>query len=53
MAITLIKCNCTGNPSNGSAYQSKKYGEGTRVCNLDAQKKNATCTVCGKKHTIK
>lgn len=44
----IKKCGCTGNPSNGSDYQNKKYGDGMRVMNLDVKKAEATCTVCGK-----
>jgi len=53
MAIKIIKCDCKGNPSHGAMYQDSKYGQGMRVCNVDEQKKNASCTVCGKNHQLK
>ncbi len=46
------KCGCKGNPSNGSDFQDKKYGDGMRVCNLDLKKTAASCTICGKDHKI-
>lgn len=53
MAIKIIKCDCKGNPSHASEYQDKKYGQGQRICNVGQEKKDATCTVCGKTHNLK
>ena len=46
--LVVKKCGCKGNPSHGSDYQDKKYGDGMRVMNLDQKKTEASCTICGK-----
>jgi hypothetical protein len=46
--VIVKKCGCKGNPSFGSDYQDKKYGEGMRVMNLDQKKTESSCTICGK-----
>lgn len=54
MAVVILKCECKGTPPSASEYQDKKYGDGMRVCNVgEGDKKVATCTVCGKDHSLK
>ena len=48
--VVIKKCGCKGNPSHGSDFQDKKYGQGMRVCNVDQKGTESTCTVCGKTH---
>lgn len=53
MAGVIVKrCGCKGNPSHGSDFQDKKYGEGMRVMNLDQKKSSASCTICGKEQKL-
>ena len=32
--LVVKKCGCKGNPSHGSDYQDKKYGDGMRVMKI-------------------
>lgn len=53
MAGVIVKrCGCKGNPSHGSDFQDKKYGDGMRVMNIDIKKTAASCTVCGKEQKL-
>lgn len=48
----IKKCGCKGNPSHGSDYQDKTYGDGMRLMCLDQKKVEATCSICGKTHKV-
>lgn len=50
----IIKCNCTADINgnrNATTFQDETYGKQNRVANLN-QKGKATCTVCGKEHSV-
>lgn len=41
MPVKIMRCTCE------NKFQDAKYGKGKRVHNLDADGKEACCTVCG------
>lgn len=51
--MILKKCDCKGDKNGNkqaAEYQDQKNGQGMRWCNESMDRKDATCTVCGKEH---